>query len=79
MPDELTSRHPFGSWCHLRSTLRLFNLVTVVNLPDPVYDDPIAHTDPLLDDGHVVRTVLNDDLAPMCDMILVDDVNVSLP
>jgi hypothetical protein len=78
MSDELKSRHPFGRWCRLRSTLRLFNLVTVANLPDPVYDDPIAYSDPLLDDGHVVRTVLNDDLATMCDMLLVYDVNVSL-
>ena len=57
-------------------TIRLFHLVTVANLPDPVQDDLVAHSDPLLDDEEVFRLVLNDDLAPMCDMILVDDVNV---
>jgi hypothetical protein len=46
--------------------------------PDPLVDDPVAHTGSLLDDEDVVQLVLDHDLAPMYHVIFVDDVNLPL-
>src|SRR5262249_32986183 len=60
-------RRLFGgiSWFshHLfRGTKLVFHLLAVVNLSDPLEDDPVAHTDSLPDDEDVVvRLVLDDD------------------
>src|ERR1700729_672663 len=61
-----------------RLTKLVFHLLAVANLSDPLEDDPVAHTDSLLDDEDVVHLVLDDDLATMHHGIFVDDVNVPL-
>src|SRR5262249_27288787 len=44
-----------------RGTKLVFHLLAVANLSDPLDNDPVAHTDSLLDDEDIVHLVLDDD------------------
>src|SRR5262249_55228913 len=63
---------------HFRGTKLVFHLLAVANLSDPLENDPVVHTNFVLDDIDVVKFVLGDDLALMHHAIFVDNVNVKL-
>src|SRR5262245_30275433 len=56
----------------------VFTLLAVANLSDPLQNEPVVRGKSALDHVEVVQLVLDDDLALVNHVVLVDDVNVLL-